>query len=143
MLLLLHSSLVRQAIQQVNAQNHHQQPNRHNDEQRKRKPTQHHGAGADAAAHAAISEVLRDLCCCYRGGVLPEDGDEHEDGGDEDEGQGDLRDGPRGEGLDVYVGAGAGVALFVPAREGGEEEEGYEGEDDGYDAGRVVSLWVC
>jgi hypothetical protein len=71
--------------------------------------------------------------------MLPQDGDEHEDGGDEDEGQGDLRDGPRGEGLDVDVGAGAGVALFVPAREGGEEEEGDEGEDDGYDAGRGVS----
>jgi hypothetical protein len=120
----------------VDTQNHDQQTNRHDDEQRERKPTQHHGAGADAAAHAAVSEILGDLRCCDRGGVLPEDGDEHEDGGDEDQGQGDLRDGPRGEGLDVDVGAGVGVALLVPAGEGREEEEGDEGEDDGYDAGR-------
>jgi hypothetical protein len=72
--------------------------------------------------------------------MLPEDGDEHEDRGDEDQGEGNLRDGSRGERLDVDVGAGAGVALFVPAGEGGEEEEGDEGEDDGYDAGRGVSL---
>ena len=51
-----------------------------------------------------------------------------------------MRDWPRGERLDVDVGAGAGVALFVPAGEGGEEEEGDEGEDDGYDAGRRVVL---
>jgi hypothetical protein len=123
----------------VNAQNHNQQPNGHNDKQRESKPTQNHGAGADAAPHAAVSKVLGDLRRCDRGGMLPQDGDEHEDGGDEDQGQGDLGDGPRGEGLDVDVGAGAGVALFVPAGEGGEEEEGDEGQDDGYDAGMGVS----
>ena len=72
--------------------------------------------------------------------MLPEDGDEHEDRGDEDQGEGDLRDGPRGERLDVDIGASAGVALLVPTWESGEEEEGDEGEDDGYDAGRCVSL---
>ena len=45
-----------------------------------------------------------------------------------------MRDGTGGEGLDVDVGAGAGVVFFVPAGEGGEEEEGDEGEDDGDDA---------
>lgn len=123
----------------MNAQNHNQQTDRHNDEQRKGEPTEHHRTSADAAAHAAVSEVLRDLRRCDRGCMLPEYGDEHEDRGDEDEGQGDLRDGPRGEWLDVDVGAGAGVALFVPAGEGGKEEEGYESEDNSYDAGRCVS----
>jgi hypothetical protein len=65
--------------------------------------------------------------------VLPQDGDEHEDGGDEDEGEGDLADKPRGEGLDVDVGAGDFVVLVVPAGEGGEEDEREEGEDDGDD----------
>jgi len=72
--------------------------------------------------------------------MLPQHADEHEDGGDENEGEGDLRDGAGGEGFDVDVGAGAGVALFVPAREGGEEEEGYEGEDYGDDAVRKFGL---
>lgn len=51
-----------------------------------------------------------------------------------------MRDGSRGERLDVDVGAGAGVALLVPAGESGEQEEGDEGEDDGNDAERGVSL---
>ena len=71
--------------------------------------------------------------------MLPEHGDEHEDRSDEDEGEGDLGDGPRGEGLDVDVGARAGVVFFVPAGEGGEEEEGDEGEDYGDDAAMGVS----
>ena len=50
-----------------------------------------------------------------------------------------MRDGAGGEGLDVDVGAGAGVVFFVPAGEGGEEEEGDEGEDDGDDAVGWVS----
>jgi len=74
--------------------------------------------------------------------VLPEDGDEDEDGGDKDEREGDLGDGSGGERLDVDVGPGAGVVLFVPAGEGGEEEEGDEGEDDGDDAGSSVSSRV-
>lgn len=57
--------------------------------------------------------------------MLPQDRDEREDGGDEDEGQRDLGDGARGEGLDFAVGAGF-VDFFVPAREGGEEQEAEE-----------------
>ena len=65
--------------------------------------------------------------------MLPQHGDEHEDGRDEDDGEGDLRDGARGEGLDFTV-AAVVVSFFVPAGEGGEEEEADEGEDDGDDA---------
>jgi len=73
--------------------------------------------------------------------MLPEDGDEHEDGGDEDQGQGGLRDGPRWEGLDVADGVFV-VGLFVPAGEGGEQEEADEGEDDGDDSVRVRRVSV-
>lgn len=59
------SSLVCQAIQQVNAQNHHQQTNRHNNEERKSEPTQDHCAGADTAPHTAVTEVLCDLRSCH------------------------------------------------------------------------------
>lgn len=65
--------------------------------------------------------------------MLPEDGHEHEDGGDEDQGQRHLRDGARGEGLHVVHGV-VRVGFFVPAWEGGEEEEADEGEDDGDDS---------
>jgi hypothetical protein len=65
--------------------------------------------------------------------MLPEDGDEDEDGRDEDERERYLRDGSGREGLDVDVGSGALVALLVPAREGGQQDEGEEGEDDGDD----------
>ena len=65
--------------------------------------------------------------------MLPQHGHEHEDRGNEDEGEGDLGDGPRGEGLDVVLGA-AFVDFFVPAGEGGEEDEADKGEDDGDDA---------
>lgn len=65
--------------------------------------------------------------------MLPQHADEHEDGGDEDEGQRDLADGPGGEGLDVALGA-ALVHFLVPAGEGGEQEEADEGEHDGDDA---------
>ena len=81
--------------------------------------------------------------------MLPEDRHQDEDGGDEDEGEGDLRDGAGGEGLDVVLGAGLFVRFFVPAGEGGEEDEADEGEDDGDDsvpggcmsALRVVGGW--
>jgi hypothetical protein len=53
-----------------------------------------------------------------------------------------LRDGSRGERLDVDIGAGASVALLMPSREGGEKEESDESEDDGDDAVTVVS-WMC
>lgn len=72
--------------------------------------------------------------------MLPQDADEHEDGRDEDEGQRDLADGPRREGLNVHVGAGFGVALFVPPGKGGEEDEGDKGEDNGNDAAEVLVL---
>lgn len=116
-------------------QNHNEQPNRHDDQQREPKPTKHHSTGPDAGMHATIAEVLGDLRRGDRGGVLPQHADEDEDGGDEDVRQGDLRHGSAGEGLDVDVGTRAGVVFFVPAGEGGEEEEGDEGEDDGDDAG--------
>lgn len=65
--------------------------------------------------------------------MLPQDRDQHEDGGDEDDGQGHLRHGPAGEGLHLAVGALA-VLLLVPAWEGGQQEEADEGEDYGDDA---------
>ena len=65
--------------------------------------------------------------------MLPQHADEHEDGGDEDEGQGNLADGAGGKGFDVALGA-ALVGFLVPAGEGGEQEEADEGEDDGDDA---------
>lgn len=65
--------------------------------------------------------------------MLPEHGDEHEDGGDEDDGESDLGYGARGEGLDFAFGT-FGVFFFVPAGECGEEEEADEGEDYGDDA---------
>lgn len=63
--------------------------------------------------------------------MLPEDGHEDEDGGDEDECECDLRYGSRREGLDVDLGAGALIAFLVPAREGCEEDKAEECEDDG------------
>lgn len=70
--------------------------------------------------------------------MLPQNADEHENGCDEDERQGGLGDGAGGEGLDVAFGASL-VAFFVPAWECSEEEECYEGEDDGDDS---VIDWV-
>lgn len=64
--------------------------------------------------------------------MLPKNGDENEDGGDEDDSQCDLADGPRGERLDFALGAFA-VFLFVPSGEGGEQEEADKGEDNGDD----------
>lgn len=111
----------------MNTQNHDQQPNRHNNQQRKPKPTQHHRARAHPGPHTPVSEILRNLRRGNTCGMLPEDADEDEDGGDEDEREGYLRNGAGGEGFDVDVAAGAGVVFFVPAGEGCEEEEGYEG----------------
>jgi len=51
---------------------------------------------------------------------LPEDRHEHEDGGDEDDGQRHLAYGPTGERLDLALRAFR-VLLLMPAREGGEE----------------------
>lgn len=58
--------------------------------------------------------------------MLPQHGDEHEDGSHEDEGQRNLGDGSGGEGVDVVVGASL-VGFFVPTGEGGEEDEADEG----------------
>ena len=65
--------------------------------------------------------------------MLPQHGNEDENGRDEDEGESDLRDGPRREGLDIDIRAGALIPLLVPSREGGEENECEEGEDNGDD----------
>lgn len=118
----------------MNAQNHDEKTDSDDDEERESKPTQHHSTGADSTPDTPVAEILRHLRARHGRRVLPQDRDEHEDGRDEDQRQSHLRDGPRGEGLDVDVGAGAGVALFVPAGEGGEEEECDESEDDGHDA---------
>lgn len=132
--LFLFLFVVRQPVEEVYTQDHDKQANSHDDQQREPEPTEHHGARPDARMHAAIAEVFGDLGRGDRGGMLPEHADEDEDGGDEDVRQGDLGYRSAGEGLDVDVGAGAGVVFFVPAGEGGEEEEGDEGEDDGDDA---------
>ncbi len=66
--------------------------------------------------------------------MLPQHRHQHEDRRHEDQRQRHLRHGPRGEGLDV-VGRAFFVGLFVPAGEGGEEDEADEGEDDGDDSG--------
>lgn len=124
---------IRQPIQQMYTQNHHQQSNGDDDQQREPKPPQHHRRRAYPRPHTAVPEILRDLRRCHGGRVLPEDGHEHEDGGDEDECERGLGYGAGGEGFDVDF-AAAARALFVPAREGREEEEGYEGEDYGDDA---------
>lgn len=65
--------------------------------------------------------------------MLPQHGDQHKDGADEDDGEGDLRDGAGGEGLHFALGADA-VFLLVPAWEGCEEQEADEGKDDCDDA---------
>ena len=70
--------------------------------------------------------------------MLPQHGDENEDGGDEDDGEGDLGNRSGWEGLDVTLGAFR-VFCLVPAGESGEEDEADEGEDDGNDA----VLWLA
>ena len=45
-----------------------------------------------------------------------------------------MTDGSRWEGFDVDFGAGSDVSFFMPAGEGCEKEECYEGEDNGDDA---------
>lgn len=64
--------------------------------------------------------------------MLPQDGHEDEDGGDEDESEGDLGNWSRGEGLDIAFRA-FGVFLLVPAGEGSEEKEADKGEDNSND----------
>ena len=50
-----------------------------------------------------------------------------------------MRDGTRGEGFDVSFGTVV-VDFFVPAWEGGKEDEADEGEDDGDDSVIQVSI---
>jgi hypothetical protein len=124
--------------QHRHAQNHDQQPDGDNNQQGEAEPAHDHGAGAHAREHAAVAEVLGDDAGGDRRRVLPEDRHEHKDGGDEDDGQRDLADGARREGLDLALGALVRL-LLVPAGEGGEQEEADEGEDDGDDAVSLVS----
>ena len=126
-------------VKYTHTQQHHQQPDRHNHQQRETEPAQDHGRRSHAALYASIAKVLRDNGCTDRSRVLPQHGHEHEDGGDEDDREGDLADGPGREGLDVDFGARGLVLLVVPAGECGEEEEGEEGEDDGHDSGTSES----
>lgn len=112
---------------------HDEQADGDDDEQREGEPAQHHGAAPDPGADAAVAKVLGDGAGGHRGRVLPQDRDEDEDARDEDDGQGDLGDGPTGEGFDLAVGALA-VLLLVPAGEGGQEKEADEGEDYGDDS---------
>lgn len=114
-------------------QYHDQQADRDNDQEREREPAQHHGAGADPRAYGAVAKVLGNGTGRHRRRVLPQHRHQHEDGADEDDGQGDLRDGPRGEGLHFALGADA-VLFLVPPGEGREQEEADEGEDNCDDA---------
>lgn len=129
-----HPPLISKLAQHPYAQDHDQQADSHNNEQREREPAQHHGARADSGLDAAVCKVLCDGRGGHGRGVLPQDRDQHEDGGDEDDGEGHLRDGPGREGLDLAVGPFA-VFFLVPAWKGGEEEEADEGEDYGDDSG--------
>lgn len=65
--------------------------------------------------------------------MLPEDRNENEDGSDEDDGQCDLRDGTRGERLDLALGSFR-ILFLVPSRESSEEEQTDKGKDDGNNA---------
>jgi hypothetical protein len=65
--------------------------------------------------------------------VLPQDGDEDENGGDEDNSQCDLRHRSTGERLDFAYRALA-IGLLMPAGESGKEQETDEGKDDGDNA---------
>lgn len=68
--------------------------------------------------------------------MLPQHRDQHEDGGDEDDGQGDLADGTAREGLNLPLRALA-VLLLVPARKCRQEQQADEGENDGDDPASV------
>lgn len=62
--------------------------------------------------------------------MLPQDGNEYKDRGDEDERQGDLGDWARGKWFHFPVGAVI-VVLFVPTRKSSKEEEADESKDNG------------
>lgn len=65
--------------------------------------------------------------------MLPKNRHEDKDGGDEDDGDGDLRGESRGERLDLALGS-LRVFLFMPAGESGQKQQANEGKDDGDDA---------
>ena len=65
--------------------------------------------------------------------MLPQDGNEYKDRGDEDEREGDLGDWARGKWLNFSVGAVV-VMLFVPTRKRSEEEEADERKNNGNDS---------
>jgi hypothetical protein len=65
--------------------------------------------------------------------MLPQDGDKDENRGDEDDGESDLGNGSRREGLNFALGAFRVLGL-VPAGEGGEEDEADKGENNGNDS---------
>lgn len=130
-------SIVRQPVQQTDTQYHDEQANRHDDEQGEPEPAQYHGRRPDPGLDAPVAEILRYGARGDRGRVLPQHGDEDEDGSDEDEGEGDLGDGSRGERFDVSLRA-ALVGFFVPARESCEEDEADEGEDHGDDSAMML-----
>lgn len=123
----------------TNRQYRDNETNRDNDEQGKREPAEDHGRRADARLDDAVGKVLGNDRGGDRGRVLPQHRDEHKYAGDEDDGEGDLGDGARGNGADDAVGA-LGVFLFVPRGKGGEEEDAEKGKDDGNDSGDKVSF---
>lgn len=86
-------SIVRQPVQQTDIQYHDEQADGHDDEQGEPEPAQYHGRRPDPGLDAPVAEILRYCTRGDRGGVLPQHGDEDEDGSDEDEGEGDLGDG--------------------------------------------------
>jgi len=98
-----HLIILSQPLQRSLTDNHKQQANDRQNQQRKREPPQHHSSGPDATAHAPVAKVLRHLRGRDRRRVLPQHGDEDEDGGEEDQGQRRLRDRAVGKGLDVDV----------------------------------------
>lgn len=74
--------------------------------------------------------------------MLPQDGNEYKDRGDENESEGDLGDWARGKWLNFSVGAVV-VVLFVPTRKRSEEEEADKCKNNGNDSGnkRQQSLY--
>lgn len=92
--------LCRHLGQELHANNHNKQTYRDNDEEGEGEPAHDHGAGSNTTLDNAVSEILG----YNRGGdgscMLPQNGDQNEDGGDEDNGEGHLGDRSGGEWLD-------------------------------------------
>lgn len=72
--------------------------------------------------------------------MLPENGDEHEDRGNENNGEGDLGDWSRGERLDFSFTSRC-VFFFMPSWESCQEEETYECKYDRNDARFRLALF--